>query len=379
MKRGWIVTFSGLGINLALGVLYVWTAIASTLTRSAADGGRFFWTPQQAMLPYAVAVGCFSLSMLIAGRLQDAFGPRLVATGGGALVGVGMLVASLSPAHLVSPNAIPLHVVLGFGVLAGCGIGLAYAATTPAAAKWSSAGRRGIVLGVVVSGFGGAAVFAHPLVAALVRAYGLSGTFLFLGVVLFVVIVGLAQLLADPPVGFVPPGSYTEELSSIGPKTAAREYTAGQTVRAPSLYALWAALACSAFGIHVVSPGATDDCCRPVRVSRWNPNAHGVLCLGAGSWTRWPVRRGPVRQNRPSTHDTRGSRGSIGAHDGSSFHGHTRRSFGCRGSVSAAAPWRFSPCSRLPRSTSSGPGTAVRTTGSCSPAGASVGSSGHMR
>ncbi len=223
------------------------------------------------------------------------FGPRLVATGGGALVGVGMLVASLSPAHLASPNAIPLHVVFGFGVLAGCGIGLAYAATTPAAAKWSSAGRRGIVLGLVVSGFGGAAVFAHPLVDTLVRAYGLSGTFLFLGVVLFVVIVGLAQLLADPPVGFVPPGSYTEELSSIGPKTAAREYTAGQTVRTPSLYALWATLACSAFGIHVVIQVLPTIAVGQFGLSRWSPNARSVLCFGAGSWSRGPARRGRVR------------------------------------------------------------------------------------
>ncbi len=149
MKRGWIVTFAGLGINIALGVVYGWSAIAAALTRSAAEGGLFLWTPRQAMLPYAVAVGCFSLSMLIAGRLQDSFGPRLVATGGGGLIGVGMLVASLSPAHLVSPNAVPVRMMLGFGVLAGCGVGMTFAATIPAAAKWASAGRRGVRAGQV--------------------------------------------------------------------------------------------------------------------------------------------------------------------------------------------------------------------------------------
>ena len=182
---------------------------------------------------------------------------------------------------MASPNAIPLRMVLGFGVLVGCGIGLAYAATAPAAAKWSSAGRRGIVLGVVVSGFGSAAVFAHPLVATLIRAYGFSGTFLFLGVVLFVVIVGLAQLLADPPVGFVPPGSYTEELSSIGPKSAAREYTAGQTVRTPSLYALWAALACSAFGIHVVIQVLPTIAVGQIGPAGGRSTAPGNPCVGA--------------------------------------------------------------------------------------------------
>jgi len=30
--RGWIVTFSGTGINLALGVLYTWSVFAAALT-----------------------------------------------------------------------------------------------------------------------------------------------------------------------------------------------------------------------------------------------------------------------------------------------------------------------------------------------------------
>jgi hypothetical protein len=75
--RGWIVTLAGLGINLALGVLYSWSVIAKTLT---AEWG---WSSGAASLPYAVAVGVFALTMVFAGRAQDRFGPRVVATVGG--------------------------------------------------------------------------------------------------------------------------------------------------------------------------------------------------------------------------------------------------------------------------------------------------------
>ena len=78
--RGWIVTFAGLGINLALGVLYSWSIIAKVLSKPVAEGG-WGWTAGAASLPYAIAVGVFAVSMVFAGRAQDRLGPRLVAVG----------------------------------------------------------------------------------------------------------------------------------------------------------------------------------------------------------------------------------------------------------------------------------------------------------
>ena len=42
------------------------------------------------------AVGLFALTMVFAGRAQDRFGPRIVATFGGLFTGAGLLVASLA-------------------------------------------------------------------------------------------------------------------------------------------------------------------------------------------------------------------------------------------------------------------------------------------
>src|SRR5512145_421202 len=92
---GWRVTFAGLGINLALGILYTWSVIKKGIP---ADWN---WSDAEKTLPYSTAVLVFSLMMVPAGRLQDRFGPRLVATFGGLLVGLGMILASMATSPVV--------------------------------------------------------------------------------------------------------------------------------------------------------------------------------------------------------------------------------------------------------------------------------------
>lgn len=161
--RGWVVAFAGLGINLALGVLYAWSVVAKSLT---ADWG---WSAGQASLPYAIAVGVFAIAMVFAGRAQDKFGPRIVATLGGVFTGAGLLVASLASPERTWPIAV------GFGVLAGLGIGLGYASATPAAVKWFPPQRKGLITGVVVAGFGLASVYIAPTTTWLLHSEGVAG------------------------------------------------------------------------------------------------------------------------------------------------------------------------------------------------------------
>lgn len=253
--RGWVVTFAGLGINLALGVLYTWSVIAKALTTPAADGGKYLWTAQQANWPYAFAVGTFALMMVFAGRLQDRFGPRWVATAGGVLVGAGMIVASLSPVTMAGPDAFPVMMVLGFGLMTGSGIGLAYAAATPAAVKWFPAHRKGLITGMVVGGFGLASVYTAPLTTYLLKTYSASGAFLYLGIGFFFVIVLLAQLLTNPPAGYVcAPTAHDTRVGKTRPSAVpVRDYTWREMVRTKSFYFLWAMFAFAAFaGLMIV-------------------------------------------------------------------------------------------------------------------------------
>src|SRR5512137_2632225 len=192
-NRGWIVTFSGTGINLALGVLYAWSVISKQITK------EWGWNETQAALPYSVAIAAFAFMMVPAGRLQDKFGPRLVATLGGIFCGAGFIIASLSQSLI--------GVVIGFGVLAGTGIGFGYASATPPAVKWFPPARTGLIAGLVVAGFGLASVYIAPLANHLLGSFGIQSSFMILGIAFLIAVVILSQLLKNPPAGYKPAGN----------------------------------------------------------------------------------------------------------------------------------------------------------------------------
>ena len=173
-KKGWLVTMAGLGLNLALGILYAWSMFSKQLTESIANGG-YGWSRTTATLPYTIAIACFALIMVPAGRLQDRLGPRIVATAGAILCGLGLIVSGLGRADVIWP------LIVGFGIMAGTGIGLGYAAATPAAVKWFGPEKKGLITGIVVAGFGLAPVYIAPLSKALLGSQGISGAFRHLG------------------------------------------------------------------------------------------------------------------------------------------------------------------------------------------------------
>jgi OFA family oxalate/formate antiporter-like MFS transporter len=222
-NRGWIVTFSGTGINLALGILYTWSMFKGAIEK------EFGWKGSQLNDPYALCCLVFAAAMILAGRCQDKFGPRLTASIGGLLVGAGFLLCSTTSNYGVW--------LLGFGVLAGIGIGFGYSSATPPALKWFPPSKTGLIAGLVVAGFGLAPVYLAPTSQFLLGAYQVQKSMLILGVAFVVIVCGLAQMLRNPPAGYVAgaaPGS-----ASAAKPAAAVNVTARDILRSPLFYLLW--------------------------------------------------------------------------------------------------------------------------------------------
>jgi OFA family oxalate/formate antiporter-like MFS transporter len=216
-NRGWIVVLAGLCINLMFGCLYTWSLFSAHLS------GTYNWTGFQASLPYTVAIVMFAAVMLIGGRLQDAFGPRIVATAGGVFTGLGLVLCSAFP-NLTG-------VILCFGVLTGAGIGMGYSATTPAAVKWFPPERKGLIAGIVVTGFGLASLYIAPLTKFLIAAHGVFATFKILGIAFGALIVLFAQFLSVPE---------APVAAAAAPTTATgRDMTWREMLRTPQFYLLW--------------------------------------------------------------------------------------------------------------------------------------------
>ncbi len=231
---GWRIVFTGAAINVVLGSWYSWSVIGKAIAR------EWGWTQAQAGLPFAIATVSFSLTMIVAGRVQDSYGPRVVAVAGGLLLGCAMLISSLSQ----DPQAIALT----YGVMGGCGIAVGYSGTVPAALKWFPPQRKGLVAGIVVAGVGLAAVFISPLTSYLLSALGIAGTFRVLGVGTIVLVALLGMVLRNPPDGYRPPGppGVRAQTSAAPTPVASGERDWREVLMTPQFYAIWVMFVLSA-------------------------------------------------------------------------------------------------------------------------------------
>ena len=227
-KQAWLVTFSGTGVNLALGILYSWSIIAAYLRESHG------WTAMDSQLPYMIACGIFALLMVPGGRIQDNVGPRAVIIAAAVFAGAGLVGSGLFI------SVIGLSIC--FGILFGTAMGLGYSSATPPAIKWFGPEKRGLIAGIVVSGFGVASVYSAPLTNYLLNRFGLSSTFIMLGAAFFVVIMVLAQLIKNPPDGYIPPSNATQNAAVHGvneEKCGKEDFQWHEMIRTPQFYLLW--------------------------------------------------------------------------------------------------------------------------------------------
>jgi OFA family oxalate/formate antiporter-like MFS transporter len=233
-----VVTFAGTAVNLCLGILYAWSVWKANLLGNAEhpagspmaglNEGWTYLSDAQATWAYSLCGFIFSLFMIPGGRLQDRFGPKPGAMLGGLFLAGGCILAGLTKSYT--------GLILGFGVLGGIGMGLGYAAATPAAVKWFGPHRRGLIVGLVVGGYGGAAIYISPLARWLIAEYGLSGSFIALGILFAVVVIVAGLLLAWPPAGYVTP---VPPVTAARPSTVTRDdWPAARMVKTWQFYAL---------------------------------------------------------------------------------------------------------------------------------------------
>jgi OFA family oxalate/formate antiporter-like MFS transporter len=219
----WRVVVGGVSMNLALGSLYAWSVFVLPLEK------EFGWTRSQTSWIYTIAVVIFAATFVLAGRLQDKLGPRPCALAGAVLVSLGFFAASFTTSLW--------FLYLTFGLVVGAGNGFGYATPTPVASKWFP-DRRGLVVGLMVGGYGAGSAVIGPIATSLIGSAGWRPTFRILGIAFLVMGLVGAWLLENPPAGYRPEG-WTPPAGAA----ARRDYTTAEMLRTPQFYGLWIAYA----------------------------------------------------------------------------------------------------------------------------------------
>lgn len=238
LNRWWRV-IGGLMMNIALGTLYAWSIFVAPLEK------EFGWKRAQTSAVFGIAVVVFALSFIVAGRLQDKFGPFWVSMTGAILVSLGFFLCSYT-------NSL-MWLYICFGVIGGLGNGFGYATPIPVMAKWFP-DKRGLAVGLAVGGYGaGSALFGPLANLHLIPTYGVHTTFQILGGIFLVMTVIGAFLLKNPPAGYRPAG-WTPPAPSAKSGATTKDFTPMEVLRTPTFYFMWVAYALGTLaGLMVIS------------------------------------------------------------------------------------------------------------------------------
>ena len=213
-------------MQVLLGVIYSWSVFRGPLAQLHG------WTRAETIAPYRYSLLAFAAAMIIGGLWQDRKGPRVVATAGGLLLGLGCLLAAFLGDTL---NGL----IFSYGIVAAFGVGFAYVTPIATCIKWFP-DQRGRIVGLAVMGFGVGPLVFGPLLQALIGkdptqfAATIPRTFLILAAIFFVGVVGAAQLFQVPPAGWHPPG-WTPPVG----RAAAVEVAPRQMLATWQFYVLW--------------------------------------------------------------------------------------------------------------------------------------------
>jgi MFS transporter, OFA family, oxalate/formate antiporter len=216
----WRVVVGGVLMNLALGSLYAWSAFVLPLEKD------FGWKRSDTSWVFTIAVLTFAATFIVGGKLQDRRGPRPAAFIGAVLVSLGFFLTSMT-------NSLTFLFIV-FGVIVGAGNGFGYSTPMPVASKWFP-DKRGLVVGIMVGGYGASSAILGPLATSMIASIGWRSTFQVLGVAFLLMGLLATWLMKNPPTGYQPAGWTPPAAASR------RDFTTSEMLRTPQFYLLWVA------------------------------------------------------------------------------------------------------------------------------------------
>ncbi len=239
----WLVPPAALAVHLAIGQAYAFSVFNKPLSQLIGvtkSLENVDWKISDVGWIFSVAIVFLGLSAAVFGKWVERSGPRKTMLASALCFGGGFLVAALgAKIHSL------LLLILGYGVLGGCGLGLGYISPVSTLIKWFP-DRPGMATGMAIMGFGGGALIGAPLATNLMKYYatptstGVVETFVTMGIVYFVFMMMGVFIVRVPPADWKPAGYVAPTQSSKLITTA--NVTADQAIRTPQFWLLWGVL-----------------------------------------------------------------------------------------------------------------------------------------
>lgn len=249
LHYGWVITFVGAVILATQALtLQIFGIFLIPLTE------QFGWER-------GVLSGAYSMSFLLSGvlgiftgRLSDTYGPRILLTVSGLIMGIALILMSYVDSLW--------QVYFVWGLLLGVGRGCCVVPLVSTVPRWFEE-KRGMAIGIAVAGIGLGGIIWPPLAQWLISSYGWPRAFFILGLITFALITPLAQLIKQSPerAGVK---AYGETAAVIEEQSVAltSDIPVNQVIRASRFWVLGLLQFCFIFSVQVltvhIAPYAQD-------------------------------------------------------------------------------------------------------------------------
>ncbi|MFI7493760.1 OFA family MFS transporter [Kocuria sp. M4R2S49] len=254
----WLIPPAALAVHLCIGQAYATSVYKNALV------AHFDASLTQIGIIFSIAIVMLGLSAAVFGTWVDTGGPRRAMFTAALLWSGGFLVGALG----IFSEQLWL-VYLGYGFIGGIGLGIGYISPVSTLIKWFP-DRPGLATGMAIMGFGGGALIASPLSAALLNFYDPdSGTpgwvasgdavgklFLTLAVVYLAYMLFGAFTIKVPAADWKPEGF---DPSKVKSKTLVTKnhVSARNSVRTRQFWLVWIVLFCNVTaGIGILEQAA---------------------------------------------------------------------------------------------------------------------------
>jgi len=244
---GWVVVaVSFVTLGTVFGVWYSYSVFFLVIRED------FGWSRAAASSIFSVFLFCHALMGLLAGYLQDRFGPRVVIPAGALLLAVSLLMTSQAEKLW--------HFFLNYGFLAGTGVSLigftSHAAFLP---KWFER-KRGLAVGMAMAGIGFGVLILVPLLERHIASYGWRSAYQLAAILVLILIAPLNLVFSRKspkdlnllPDGDSPETPDTRQTASrtievIDTEWADQDWTFQKALRTNRFWLLAGAFFCIAF------------------------------------------------------------------------------------------------------------------------------------
>ena len=232
----WLVPPAALAVHLSIGQVYAF----SVFNRPLSETGN--WSLASVGWIFSIAIVFLGLAAAFGGRWSEDAGPRATMFLSAACFGGGFLISALG----VITTQLWI-IFLGYGVLGGIGLGLAYISPVKTLIRWFP-DRRGMATGMAIMGFGGGAFIGSPLGTNLMNVFetgssqGVAPTFLIMGTIYLVSMCIGALAIRVPPEGWQPEGWTPPEQSESRSIVATGNVHVNTALKTPQFWLLWVVL-----------------------------------------------------------------------------------------------------------------------------------------